>query len=403
MQKCILAFLFFICATGCESQAERDREQQRQVQPKSSAAADGSIRLTDEQVRANNIQTSPASAIEIAPSITATGRVKPRSGAESRVFAPFAGRIVLNAAHAPQLGEEVRDGQVLAELEQIFAASERVQLSAASSQLQMDIDHARQELDLRRKELDRSRELYEGGAIPLKEFQTAEFSFKQAQTKLEGGQRAKAEYDATLATQSDQRRIAIRAPITGTIVSINLIGGQQVDPSKDLMTIVDTSAVWAELAVRESDLAQIRRAVTGDIVVPSDPERIHPGRVVNVGVVVDPQNRTVPVTFAVSNPDHSLKLDMFVEGRIPVGRAQKNVVVPVSAVLSEQGVSSVFVETAANTFRRRIVMLGQRHGGKVVIVSGLEPGEKVVSVAAQALNSETLKNLIPQDEEEGKR
>jgi len=186
-------------------------------------------------------------------------------------------------------------------------------------------------------------------------------------------------------------------------VSINLIGGQQVDPSKDLMTIVDTSAVWAELAVRESDLAQIRRAVTGDIVVPSDPERIHPGRVVNVGVVVDPQNRTVPVTFAVSNPDHSLKLDMFVEGRIPVGRAQKNVVVPVSGVLSEQGVSSVFVETAANTFRRRIVMLGQRHGGKVVIVSGLEPGEKVVSVAAQALNSETLKNLIPQDEEEGKR
>ena len=403
MQKCILAFLFFICATGCESQAERDREQQRQVQPKSSAAADGSIRLTDEQVRANNIQTSTASAIEIAPSITATGRVKPRSGAESRVFAPFAGRIVLNAAHAPQLGEEVRDGQVLAELEQIFAASERVQLSAASSQLQMDIDHANQELDLRRKELDRSRELYEGGAIPLKEFQTAEFSFKQAQTKLEGGQRAKAEYDATLATQSDQRRIAIRAPITGTIVSINLIGGQQVDPSKDLMTIVDTSAVWAELAVRESDLAQIRRAVTGDIVVPSDPERIHPGRVVNVGVVVDPQNRTVPVTFAVSNPDHSLKLDMFVEGRIPVGRAQKNVVVPVSGVLSEQGVSSVFVETAANTFRRRIVMLGQRHGGKVVIVSGLEPGEKVVSVAAQALNSETLKNLIPQDEEEGKR
>jgi cobalt-zinc-cadmium efflux system membrane fusion protein len=401
MQKCTLALVLFLAIAGCESEAEREREQQRQVQIKSSASPDGSIHLSDEQIRANNIQTSVAIAENIAPTITATGRTKPRSGAESRVFAPFAGRILMSVP--PRLGGEVREGQILAEVEQIFPASERVQLKATSLQLQTDIDHAGQEVDLRQKELDRARELYEGGAIPVKEFQAAEFNVKQAQTKLEGAQRAKAEYDATLEQQSEERRTPIRAPITGTIAAMDLVGGQQVDPSKDLMTIVDTTAVWAELAVRESDLPQIRHASAAEIVVPSDPNRVHSGTLVNVGVVVDSQNRTVPITFAVSNPDRSLKLDMLIEGRIPVGRSQKTIVVPASAVLSEQGISSVFVETGPDVFRRRIVTAGQRHGANIVIVSGLEANEKVVSVGAQSLNSETLKNLIPRDEEEGKR
>src|SRR2546427_9043115 len=95
MQKCILAFVLLIAAAACESEAEREREQRRQVQTKSSASPDGSVRLTDEQIRANNIQTTPAIAAYIAPTITAPGRVKPRAGAESRVFAPFAGRILM--------------------------------------------------------------------------------------------------------------------------------------------------------------------------------------------------------------------------------------------------------------------------------------------------------------------
>src|SRR5262249_55251378 len=153
---------------------------------------------------------------------------------------------------------QIRAGQWLADIEQILAASERVQLRTASLQLQTEIDQARHELDLRQKEFDRSRELYGGGAIALKEFQTAESSLKQAQAKLEGAQRAKSEYDQAAAPQSEQRRTPIRAPISGTIVSVDMVPGEQVEPSKSLMTIVDTSTVWAEVAVHESDLAQIR-------------------------------------------------------------------------------------------------------------------------------------------------
>lgn len=398
MRKCVL--VTFLCAalTACESEAEREREARRQVQAKTAVAPDGSIHLTAEQIRTNNIETVMAAEEDVAPSITAVGRVKPRAGGESQVFAPFAGRIVAESASIPRLGGSVQKNDLLAEVEQLFPASERLQVKTTSLQLETDISQARQELDLHQKELDRARQLYEGGAIPQKQLQTAEFNLKQAQVKLDGAERAKAEYDATISQPSPQRRTEIRAPISGTVVAIDLVNGQQVDPSKSLMTIVDVRTVWVQLAVHERDLLKARRATSAEVVAPSNPNRIYRAQLVNVGAVVDPQNRTVPVTFSVSN-DGGLKLETYVEGRIPMGAPQKAILILASAVLSEEGVSSVFVETEPGIFRRRIVMPGQRRGEKMVISGGLQAGERVVSVGAQALNSETLKGLIPVLEE----
>jgi len=402
MRVSILAFLLCIPLGACKSEAERGREQRQQEQPKSSVTPAGAVHLTADQIKTNDIQTTEAVQEEIAPTIVAIGRIKARSGAESQVFAPFSGRI-LAADGIPRLGAQVRAGQLLAEIEQIFAASERVQFKTSSLQLQTEIDQARQEVDLRQKEFNRSRELFEGGAIALKEFQTAESNLKQVQAKFEGAQRAKAEYDEAAAQQSEQRRTPIRAPTSGTVTSVNLIPGEQVEPSKSLMTIVDTTTVWAEVAVHESDLTKMRRASTAEIVIASNPSRVYGGRLVNVGIAVDPQNRTIPVTFALPNSDQTLKIEMAVEARIPTGTPQKILVVPASAILSEQGISSVFVETQPGVFQRRVVPTGMRRGSNVAIVGGLSAGEKVVSVGAQSLNSEALKSLIPADEEGGKR
>jgi cobalt-zinc-cadmium efflux system membrane fusion protein len=398
MRACILAFSLCIALGACASEAEREREQQ-QTRAKPEAATDGAVHLTAEQIKTNNIQTTAAVEQEISPTVEAIGRIKPRSGAESQVFAPFAGRIVAEPDRLPRLGTAVQAGQILADIEQIFAASERVQFKTASLQLQTEIDQARQEVDLRQKELARARELYDGGATPLKEFQTAESNLKQAQAKLEGSQRAKAEYDQAAAEQGEQRRTPIRAPISGTIVSMDLVPGQQVEPSKSLMTIVDTSSVWAEVAVHESNLTEVRDTRAAQIVLASNPSRAYQGRLVNVGIAVDKENRTIPVTFAVSNPDQSLKIEMAIEARIPTGMPQKTVVIPVAGVLADQGISSVFVEAQPGVFQRRVVTTGNRKDDSIAIVKGLSAGEKVVSVGAQSLNSEALRALIPVDEE----
>jgi cobalt-zinc-cadmium efflux system membrane fusion protein len=398
MRACILAFSLCIALGACASEAEREREQRREAKPKPEAT-DGAVHLTAEQIKTNNIRTTEAVEEEISPTIVAIGRIKARSGAESQVFAPFPGRIVAGPDGIPRLGATVRAGQLLADIEQIFAASERVQFKTASLQLQSEIEQARQEVELRQKELARSRSLYDGGAIALKEFQTSESNLKQAQAKLEGAQRAKGEYDQAAGQEGDQRRTPIRAPISGTIVSIDLVPGQQVEPSKNLMTIVDTTTVWAEVAVHEGDLPQVRHASTAGIVLSSDPSRVYQGGLANVGIAVDPQNRTIPVTFAIPNPDQSLKIEMAVEARIPTGVPQKTVVIPTAAILSEQGIASVFIEGQPGVFQRRVVTTGTRRDSRIAITQGLSAGERVVSLGAQSLNSEALKNLIPVDEE----
>src|SRR5215813_8696987 len=104
MRACILAFLLCIPLGACRSEVDREREQRQQEEPKPGVAPDGAVHLTADQIKTSSIQTAPAVEEEISPTIVAIGRIKPRSGAQSHVFAPFAGRIVADANRIPRLG-----------------------------------------------------------------------------------------------------------------------------------------------------------------------------------------------------------------------------------------------------------------------------------------------------------
>jgi cobalt-zinc-cadmium efflux system membrane fusion protein len=365
------------------------------VQAKSVVASDGSIHLTPEQVQANHIQTAAVSEQELASIISATGRVAARPGAEAQVFSPFAGRIIANPAKLPHVGSVVRRGEVVAEVEQLVTAAEKVQYGTAIAQLQSTIDQTQQEIAFRRIELNRARRLYEGGAIALKQVQAAEFNLKQAQERLDGARHQKAQYEAALSQQNAKpRRAPILAPITGIVTAADLVSGELTDPSKSLLTIIDLSSVTVEVPIHESDLASVRSARRAAITTPASPGRTYAGTLLTIGNVVDPTNRTVPVTFAVANSDGSLKIGMTAEAQVAVGPVAKALLVPSSAILLEANRSFVFVESEPGVYRRRDINTGERRGDYVVVTSGLNAGEKVVSVGAESLRSETLKGQI---------
>jgi len=400
----LLFGLLSLSIGGCESEAERQREANRSVQAKTVFSADGSIHLTGEQVQANGLRSAPVVEQLIAPTIKAIGRVKARAGGETQVFSPFAGRLIADPARLPRIGARVTKDQVLAEVEQLVTASEKVQFAATAAQLQSALDQAKQEVQLRQTELERAKQLYEGGAIPLKQFQTAEFQLKQAQAQLEGATRARLQYEGILSQQNGgPRRAAIRAPISGTVVAADLTAGQQIDTTKSLLTIADMSTVWVEAAVHESDLPLARRARQVEFTTPANPGKTYTGKLVTIGDVVDPANRTLQVIFATSNPDSSLKLGMTAEVRIPTGPSEKALLIPDSALLSAEGQSAVFVERAPGVFQQRVIATGERRGQSIVVRSGLKAGEKVVATGAGLLRSETLRGQIPTETEGEKR
>ena len=389
-----------IAFAGCQRKnAEREREA-KPSEKKAAATPEGQIRLKLEQVQASGLVSVDVVESDAPPVIAVLGRVRARAGGQAEVFSPFPGRLA-GDRRLPQVGDYVTQGQQIADVEQQFMASERLQFATTAIELQVSVEQAQQEVELRRTELNRARQLYEGGAISQKQAQIAGVELKQAEAKLEGARRSKQQYDAAVsAVDSAPRRAPIAAPISGTVVAADSTMGQQVDSSKPLLTIADLGTVWVEAAVHERDLLQIRDAKQAEIVIPASPGRSFVGRLVTIGNLVDPQNRTVPVTFSVENADRALKIGMFVEARIPTGPSAKALVIPSSAVISEGGVSLVYVESQPGVYQRKFVNLGSRTNDVVVVTSGLEKGDKVVTVGAQMLRSESMKGQIPVEEEE---
>jgi cobalt-zinc-cadmium efflux system membrane fusion protein len=379
---------------ACGSDAER--EASRKVKPKSVIAADGSIHLTPEQVQANGIQTAAAVEQQVTATITALGRVVARAGGEAQVFSPFAGRLVADPAKIPRLGSAVKKGEIIAEVEQLLTASETAQFRATAAGLETNIVQARQDVNYKTAELNRAKQLYEGGAIAPKQLQTAEFNLKQAEAQLDGARHAKDQYEKVISQHdAGPRRTPIRAPISGSVIAAELTAGQQTDTSKSLLTIVDLSSVWVEAAIHETDLAAVRGSRRAEIVSPAIPDRTYTGTLITIAGTVDLVNRTTMAVFAVSNQDARLKIGMTAEARIPSATVSKALLIPSSAVLSEEGHVIVFVETEPGVYRRRQITAAQRSGDNVVVSAGLSPSEKVVSVGAESLRGESQKEQIP--------
>ncbi|MBI3491092.1 MAG: efflux RND transporter periplasmic adaptor subunit [Acidobacteria bacterium] len=354
--------------------------------------------MSPDQVRASGLRSTEVVEGNVAPSIVVIGRIKARAGGEAEVFSPFPGRLV--GEGLPKIGDSVTKGQRIAEVEQQFTAADTLQVTRTAIELQTSFIQAQQELELKRTELNRAQRLYDGGAIPQKQLQVAEFEVKQAEAKLEGAGRAKEQYEAAVSNaNSEPRRAPIVAPISGTVIAAEATLGQQVDPSKNVLTIADLRTVWVEAAVHERDLPPIRAAREAEIEIPGSTGGLT-GKLVTIGNLVDPQNRTVPAIFSVDNRDGTLRIEMFVEARIPTGPPSKILMIPVSAVLSEAGASFVYVESQPGVYARKVVELGDRKNDTIVVTSGLRKGEKVVTVGAGALRSKSLKSEIPAEEDE---
>jgi membrane fusion protein, heavy metal efflux system len=391
----VLFLTLAVLSLACGSERKPDHEAAATTQ---ATPARGAIHLSADQVGASGLRSTEAVEGTVAPSIAVIGRVKARAGGEAEVFSPFPGRLV--GGSLPKIGDTVTKGQRIAEVEQQFTAADKLQVSTTAIELQTSFEQAQQNLQLKRTELSRAQQLYEGGAIPQKQLQTADFDVKQAEAKLEGARRANEQYEAAVSTaNTEPRRAPIPAPISGTVIVADATLGQQVEPSKNLFTIADLRAVWVEAAVPERDLASIRAARDAEIAVPGSPGSLT-AKLVTIGNLVDPQNRTVQVIFDVDNRAGVLKIEMFVEARIPTGPRSTALMIPASAVLVEAGSSYVFLESEPGVYVRRVVTLGGRKDDAIVVTSGLTKGDKVVTVGTGVLRSASLKSEIPVDEDD---
>jgi cobalt-zinc-cadmium efflux system membrane fusion protein len=231
------------------------------------------------------------------------------------------------------------------------------------------------------KTVDRVHKLKVDGAVSEKEVAQAEADLQKA--KADVG-RAGAQLRSIGISASDPAvAVSIRAQIAGTVVERNVLVGQEVraDATIPLMTVTNLETLWVIADVYEQDLGLITSGATVSVTVPAYPGETFPGTVARLGDVVDPTSRTVKLRCVLPNPEGKLKPEMFAKIAIAETSGKQVIVIPAKSVLNEAGKFRVIV-VENNTFRPAFVEVGPESNGKVRVLSGLKPGDRVVTDGA---------------------
>ncbi|HTY40836.1 MAG TPA: efflux RND transporter periplasmic adaptor subunit [Thermoanaerobaculia bacterium] len=257
-------------------------------------------------------------------------------------------------------GQRVRAGDVLVLLDM---KQERAQLAAAEAQL-----------ELARVSLDRMKRLVETQIGAQADLDSAEANFKAADARV-------GELRATI------ERKTIRAPFAGVlgIRQVNL--GQYLQGGSPVVPLQALQPIYVNFSVPQQEIARMR--VGGEVRV-TNAAQTGPGstgRITAIDSVIDPGTRNVAVQATLPNADGKLQPGMFVQTSLGVGTTGDIVAIPASSINHAPYGDSVFIVTEmkdpkGNTYkgvRQQFVKVGPGQGDQVAILSGIKPGEEVVT------------------------
>jgi cobalt-zinc-cadmium efflux system membrane fusion protein len=303
-----------------------------------------------------------------------TGTVIPDISRNVPVISLASGRIVDIRA---RLGDTVKKGQLL--------------LRVRSDDISGGFDAYRKAISdelLARKQLDRAKILYEHGAIAQGDLEVAQDTEDDAKTTLDTA----TEHLHLLGSDpSDPKGIVdIFAPVSGVITDQEVTNGAAVQAysTPNPFTISDLSNVWIVCDVYESDMANVRMGQTADIKLNAYPNKVLKGTISNIGSILDPNIRTAKVRIEVANPGQMMRPGMFGTATLFGKEKQTFTAVPASAIVHLHDRDWVYIPAQEKFKRIQVVSGEQLPNNMQEILSGLKPGQQVVT------NAINLQNVI---------
>jgi membrane fusion protein, heavy metal efflux system len=302
-----------------------------------------------------------------------TGTVLPDIARTVPVISLASGRIVDIRA---RLGDTVKKGQVL--------------LRVRSDDIAGGFDAYRKAVSdelLARKQLDRTELLYEHGAMATQDVEAAQDNEDDAKTTLDTA----TEHLRLLGSDPDQPAgiVDIVAPVSGVITDQEVTNAAfvQAYSTPNPFTISDLTTVWIVCDVYENDMPGVRVGEAAEVKLNAYPDKVLKGRVSNIGSILDPNIRTAKVRIEVPNPGGMMRPGMFATATFYSTEKQTYTAVPASAIVHLHDRDWVFIP-AQGKFQRFEVVSGEQLPDKMQeILSGLKPGQKVVTNAINLQNA----------------
>lgn len=275
------------------------------------------------------------------------------------------------------LGMMFRQGAVLAELD-------RTLLAAALKASQDDVAKATIELANSRLQYQRNSDLYAQGLIPKVDLEDAEARLKSAEASAATASHALAQ------ARYNYDNAVIRAPVDSVIKARQIDPGESVKVGDPLFTLGRLDAIYAVAQVAEEKIAKVMVGQEAEIVFDAYPNETVKGKVAKIDPNTDPKTRTFPVYVRIENRD--LKYRPGLSAYVRLKYARQALVVPSIAVIQNSKEATVFV-VESDRARLRPVKVESATLGRTIVMSGLEPGDKVVTFGLFHLSDNDRVNL----------
>jgi cobalt-zinc-cadmium efflux system membrane fusion protein len=316
------------------------------------------------------------------------GKIAVDEDRSTPVFSPYAGRVIKLLARP---GDHVAQGQPLF----IIEAADTVQAQNDFIGAVAGLNKAKSQMDLAQIQDKRAKDLFEGKAVPLKDYQqtqagliSAQNDLRSAQTTLEAARnrlRILGLSDDAITAFQDKGRInpdtTIVAPIAGTVVQRKIGPGQYVNAgaSDPVFVIGDLSTVWLTAFVRETDASVVAVGQEIAFKVLALPDRDLRARIDYVSAAIDPTTRRLMVRATVNNANGLLKPEMFANVTIYAAGDHPAVAVPKRALIYEGDEVRVWVAHDDKSIELRKIKTGLANGDLVEVRGHLAPGEQIVT------------------------
>jgi membrane fusion protein, multidrug efflux system len=265
-------------------------------------------------------------------------------------------------------GRHVAAGEILVQLD---TRQEQAQLVAAESQR-----------DLARLNLDRMSDLFRQGITSQSDYDRTAAEFKQAEARV-------GEIRATI----DRKKI--RAPFAGLlgIRQVNL--GQYLSGGDAVVPLQSLDPIYVNFAVPQQDVARLRVGGAVNVSFEGMSGPAPAGKITALDSIVDRATRNVKVQATFANPDGRLRPGMFVEAQVVLGKSRPVVSLPASAIAYAPYGDSVFMlgdlkDPHGQSYRgvtQQFVKLGASRGDQIAVLSGVEPGQEIVTSGAFKLRN----------------
>lgn len=336
-------------------------------------SGDGSVRLTAAQIREFGVTFGFAEQRELAAEVRTVGsvafdetrvaQVAPKfSGFVERLYVDFTGRAVrrgdpLLEIYSPELVAAQQELLVAARLQQTVGESSVPGVPAPSTDL---VAAARQRLRL--------------------------WDVPEAQIR------------EVLRTGRVRRTVTLYSPASGVVVEKPVVRGQAVQAGQTLYIIADLSQVWVEAELREADAGTVREGSPATVELAAFPGRPLAGVVSYLQPTLQAEARTLRARVVLPNPEGRLRPGMYATVRLSAP-SRTALTVPASALVRTGERTLVFVDLGGGRIAAQEVETGRVTGEYAEVLSGVEPGQRVVTSAQFLLDSEsnlaeTMRSMI---------